>query len=153
MPASDYIQGLRSRIGNDYLLLPAVTAVIQDADRFLLARHRDSQLWSLVGGGIEPGESPEAAVQREVFEELGVTPVLHGIIGAYGGRPLENTYPNGDRVGYVTVAYRCSLTTGNLALDRTEILETQWVSNRDARELARHEWIDQVLNDAAAQTL
>ena len=149
MGASDYIQGLRSRIGNDYLLLPAVTAVIQDADRYLLARHRDSQLWSFVGGGIEPGESPEAAVQREVFEELGVKPTVHGIIGAYGGRPLENTYSNGDRVGYVTVAYRCSLPTGNLALDRTEILDTRWVSIGEARGLARHEWIDQVLDDAA----
>lgn len=149
MPASDYIQGLRSRIGNDYLLLPSVTAVIQDADRFLLARQRDSRLWSLVGGGIEPGESPDAAVQREVFEELGVKPALHGIVGAYGGRPLENTYPNGDRVGYVTVAYRCSLTSDDLALERTEILETRWVSISEARELARHEWIDLVLVDAA----
>ena len=130
-------------------LLPAVTAVIQDADRYLLARHRDSQLWSLVGGGIEPGESPEAAVQREVFEELGVKPAVHGIIGAYGGRPLENTYPNGDRVGYITVAYRCSLPSVDLTLERAEILETRWVSISEARELARHEWIDQVLDDAA----
>lgn len=149
MPASEYVQGLRSRIGNDFLLLPAVTAVIQNADRFLLARHRDSQLWSLVGGGIEPGERPEAAVQREVFEELGVKPALNGVIGAYGGRPLENTYPNGDRVGYVTVAYCCSLPKDDLALDRAEILETRWVSMSEVRQLARHEWIDQILDDAA----
>lgn len=149
MPASDYIQGLRSRIGNDYLLLPAVTAVIQDADRFLLARHRDSQLWSLVGGSIEPGERPEEAVEREVFEELGVKPALHGVVGVYGGPPLENTYPNGDRVGYVTVAYRCSLPSDDFMLERAEILETRWVSIGEARELARHEWIDQVLDDAA----
>lgn len=153
MPASAYVQGLRSRIGTDFLLLPAVTAVIQDADRFLLARHRDSRLWSLVGGGVEPGESPEAAVIREVSEELGVTPTPHEIVGAYGGRSLENVYPNGDHVGYVTVAYRCSLPSHDFSLERAELLETRWVSVADVRELERHEWIDQVLQDAVQSDL
>ncbi len=32
--------------------------------------HRDK--WSIVGGGVEAGETPEDAVRREVFEEIGV---------------------------------------------------------------------------------
>lgn len=120
MPGSEYVRALRSKIGNDFLLLPAVTAVIQDADRFLLASHRDSGLWSLVGGGVEPGERPQEAVRREVLEELGVEPLVHEIVGAYGGPSLEATYPNGHRVGYLTVAYRCSIPVLDLVLERDE---------------------------------
>jgi 8-oxo-dGTP pyrophosphatase MutT (NUDIX family) len=148
MPVSEYVQRLRAHVGHEYLLLPAVTAVIEDGDRFLVARHRDSRLWSLVGGGIEPGEAPDDAVRREVREELGLTPVVHGIVGAYGGPDLENTYPNGDRVGYVTVAYRCSLPDATLTVDHTELLELRWVTATQVPELDRHTWIDRVLDDA-----
>ncbi|MDK8172437.1 NUDIX domain-containing protein [Curtobacterium citreum] len=72
MPASEYVRSLRKRIGSSYLLLPGVTAVVQDGDRFLLARQRDSGRWSLIGGGVEPGEEPRSALAREVREELGV---------------------------------------------------------------------------------
>ncbi|SFR85688.1 hypothetical protein SAMN04487846_0009 [Microbacterium sp. cf046] len=38
MPISPYIAELRTRVGHDLLLLPAVTAVIRNGGRFLLAR-------------------------------------------------------------------------------------------------------------------
>ncbi|GAA2975892.1 8-oxo-dGTP pyrophosphatase MutT (NUDIX family) [Microbacterium terrae] len=148
MPASDYIKGLRSHIGTEFLLLPGVTAVIADADRFLLARQRDSRRWSLIGGGIEPGEQPETAVRREVREELGVEAITHGIVGVYGGAALETVYPNGDRVGYVTVAYRCSLFAADLTLDSSELLEVRWVTTNEIRTMDRHGWIDEVIADA-----
>lgn len=85
MPASPYIQNLRSHVGHALLLLPGVTAVIQNGDRFLLARKRDTGLWSLVGGSAEPGEDPRDAAEREVHEELGVTPAVGPVVGAYGG--------------------------------------------------------------------
>lgn len=55
MAMSEYVQSIRERIGNDFLLLPAVTAVIREGDRFLLARDAFSRQWTLIGGGIEPG--------------------------------------------------------------------------------------------------
>ncbi|AOX65139.1 DNA mismatch repair protein MutT [Curtobacterium sp. BH-2-1-1] len=149
MPASQYVRLLRERIGSSYLLLPGVTAVIRDDDRFLLARQRDSGRWSLIGGGIEPGEDPRAALLREVREELGVGSDVIRIIGAYGGATLENVYPNGDQVGYVTVAYLCSLHTSSFLLDEDEVLETRWATLAELTELDHHEWIDQVLTDAA----
>lgn len=148
MAISGYVRKLRSRVGHDFLLLPAVTAVIQDGDRFLLARQRDTRRWSLIGGGIEPGETPEAALRREVHEELGVAPLVGAIVGAYGGRRLETTYPNGDRVGYISVAYRCSLPVDVLDLDQDEVIETRWVQRSDVDALHRHDWIDRVLDDA-----
>ncbi|PPF71009.1 DNA mismatch repair protein MutT [Clavibacter michiganensis] len=151
MPASEYVRSLRALIGQDFLLLPGVTAVIQDDDRFLVARQRDSGRWSLVGGGVEPGEEPRSALRREVREELGVDVDVADIVGAYGGPALESAYPNGDRVGYVTIAYRCSLRSGSLSFDDEELLETRWVLRDEIHLLDRHSWIDQVVADASVR--
>ncbi len=148
MPASEYVRSSRKRIGSSYLLLPGVTAVVQDGDRFLLARQRDSGRWSLIGGGVEPGEEPRSALAREVREELGVGIDIVRIIGAYGGSALENVYLNGDRVGYVTVAYLCTLHASSFTLDDHEVLETRWVTLAELARLDHREWIGQVLADA-----
>ncbi|OEI67858.1 DNA mismatch repair protein MutT [Curtobacterium sp. ER1/6] len=142
------MRSLREQVGSSYLLLPGVTAVVRDGNRFLVARQRDSGRWSLIGGGVEPGEEPRAALQREVREELGVDSNIIRIVGAYGGILLENVYPNGDHVGYVTVAYLCSLDAAAFALDEDEVLETQWVTLAELSELDHHEWIEQVMRDA-----
>lgn len=50
-------------------------AVVTDAEgKVLLLEHvfRPSSGWGIPGGFIEPGEQPETAVAREVFEETGV---------------------------------------------------------------------------------
>lgn len=54
-----------------------VCAVIRDKEgRILLARRAPGQHleghWELPGGKVEPGESLEAALQRELLEELGL---------------------------------------------------------------------------------
>ena len=55
-----------------------VTAVIERSDRRLLIcqrRRTDTSplKWEFPGGKVEPGESPEAALARELREELAVT--------------------------------------------------------------------------------
>lgn len=49
----------------------AVSAVIFQNSQVLLIKRRDIPVWVLPGGGIEAGESPEAAACREVLEETG----------------------------------------------------------------------------------
>ena len=149
MPISPYVAALRKRVGTDLLLLPAVTAVIRDGSRFLLARQRDSGLWSFVGGGVERGEDPTTALIREVEEELSVTPIVGRIVGAYGGEDLEAVYPNGDRVGYVTIAYECTLQSDPLDLETAELLEVAWFDASSVASLSRHHWIDRVLEDCS----
>lgn len=60
----------------------AVSAVIVDEDgRVLLIRrgHEPARgLWSIPGGSVEPGESLESALEREILEETG----LHVDVGS-----------------------------------------------------------------------
>ena len=41
--------------------------------KILLSRHRARDTWETQGGHIEPGETPEQAARRELFEESGAT--------------------------------------------------------------------------------
>jgi len=87
-------------------VVPCVGAVIHDpAGRLLLIRrghdpHRG--LWSLPGGRIEAGESPEQAVVREVHEETGLEVVPGRLVG-------HVTIP-GDGVVFDVVDLACTLT-------------------------------------------
>lgn len=62
---------------------------------------------------------------------------------------LINTYPNGDDVAYVTVAYECRLPSGTVpVLEQDELIETVWMRAEEIQRLPRHEWIDRVIADA-----
>ncbi|MDN4595962.1 NUDIX domain-containing protein [Leifsonia virtsii] len=147
MAMSEYVQSIRERIGNDFLLLPAVTAVIREGDRFLLARDAFSRQWTLIGGGIEPGEEPADALAREVLEETGAGIRITGLVGAYGGESMMRTYGNGDRAGYVTVAYECELLSA-AEPDMDELIELGWFERAEIGDLSRQDWIDRVIADA-----
>lgn len=59
------------------LVLVAAAALIDSSGRVLLAQRPPGKslagLWEFPGGKVEPGESPEAALVRELREELAVT--------------------------------------------------------------------------------
>lgn len=65
--------------------IPCVGAIVRDqAGRLLLIRrgHPPGKgLWSLPGGRVDPGESDEAAVVREVREEAGLDVRVGHLIG------------------------------------------------------------------------
>ncbi len=58
------------------LVLVAAAALINPSGQLLVSRRPAHKAmagyWELPGGKIEPGESPEAAIRREMEEELGV---------------------------------------------------------------------------------
>ena len=59
------------------IVLVAAVALIDVDGRVLLAQRPEGKsmagLWEFPGGKVEPGESPEAALIRELDEELGLT--------------------------------------------------------------------------------
>lgn len=64
-----------------------VTGAIRDPEgRILLVRQTYASGWRLPGGGIDHGEAPDAALMRELQEEVGL---MHGraqLFGLYGGK-------------------------------------------------------------------
>ena len=58
------------------LLLVTAVALIDRDGRILLAQRPEGKslagLWEFPGGKVEPGETPEAALIREMKEELGI---------------------------------------------------------------------------------
>ncbi len=61
-----------------------VQVVVSDSEsRVLLQKREDFRLWSLPGGKIEPGETPEVAAVRELQEETGFTVALTRCVGFY----------------------------------------------------------------------
>jgi 8-oxo-dGTP diphosphatase len=58
------------------LVLVSAVALIDPDGRVLIAQRPDGKamagLWEFPGGKVEPGETPEAALIRELSEELGI---------------------------------------------------------------------------------
>jgi len=60
--------------------LAASAACFRDG-KVLIAKRITPPLWSLPGGRIEPGESPEQAAQRELMEETGIEAEIVALAG------------------------------------------------------------------------
>jgi NAD+ diphosphatase len=107
---------------------PAVIMAVTDAaDRLLLARspHWPEGRLSVLAGFVEPGESLEAAVAREVLEEVGVV-VEH--VRYLGNQPWP--FPSSLMVGFTSRAL-----DPTLHLDMDEIVEALWVSREELQEM------------------
>lgn len=67
-----------------YQFRPGVYAILpRGTDLLLTYQHRPTPEFQLPGGGIDPGESPIAALHREVFEETGWAIAAPRRVGAF----------------------------------------------------------------------
>jgi NAD+ diphosphatase len=107
---------------------PAIIVLVTDADdRALLGRQAVWQegFFSTLAGFVESGESAEAALRREVFEEAGVTiSDAPGDIHYLGSQPWP--FPCSLMLGYHA---RASDPTINV--DGSEIVEARWLSRAE----------------------
>ena len=99
-------------------LAPAIITTIERDDEILLARspHFPPGLYSTIAGFVEPGESLEECVAREIREEVGVEV---GEIRYFGSQPWP--FPNSIMLGF-TATWR----SGDIRIDPSEIEDAKW---------------------------
>jgi 8-oxo-dGTP pyrophosphatase MutT (NUDIX family) len=136
---SEYVRRMRDAIGTELLLVPSVAVLLRDDDnRLLLVRHADHGQWGLLGGAVDPNESPREAAARESREEIGVDVVVGKIVAALGGRAYEVEYANGDRTAYVTTVYDGRVGGGELRPDGVEVTEARWFADAELADADLH---------------
>ena len=132
MPMSDYMRGLRARIGTTVLEVPTVSVLtFDDRRRVLLVRHAEGNDWTTPGGMIEPYETPPDAAVREMWEETGLHVTLTRIVGVFGGELCTSTYGNGDKVSWVSTVFVAEPVDGTLRPDGEETLEVRYFARRE----------------------
>ena len=101
-------------------LAPAVIVLIERGDEVLLARNRNFPIamYSALAGFVEPGETLEEAVHREVAEEVGVE--LAGL-RYFASQPWP--FPHSLMIGFIA-----DWAGGDIRIDETEIMDAQWFS-------------------------
>lgn len=99
---------------------PAVSVLVTRGNELLLARspHFRKGVYSVLAGFINPGESAEEAIDREIFEEVGI--VVKNI--RYFGTQSW-PFPNSFMMGYCA-----EYDSGELKLCPKEIEDAQWFS-------------------------
>jgi NAD+ diphosphatase len=97
---------------------PAVIVAVERDNRILLARsaHFPERLFSVLAGFVEPGESLEETVLREVREEVGI---LVKDIRYFGSQPWP--FPDSLMLGFTARHAK-----GELCIDNREIVEARW---------------------------
>lgn len=101
-----------------------VAAIIKSGNKVFITERGHGEFkgkWEFPGGKIEPGETGEDAVVREIKEELRSTVKVLKFFG-------EINDVHGDRCFNVKF-YICELVDGNLEL--TEHLSAKWVEPKD----------------------
>ena len=107
---------------------PAVIMMVTDGDRALLGRQATwpEGRYSTLAGFVDPGESLEEAVVREVAEETGV---VVGEVTYFGNQPWP--FPQSLMVGFFARA----LST-EIQVDGAELSDARWFTREEMKEQA-----------------
>ncbi|MFE4519456.1 NUDIX hydrolase [Kitasatospora sp. NPDC056783] len=122
-------------------VVPSVTAVVTDAEGWLLLIHKtDNDLWALPGGGHDIGESVADTVVREVREvreETGIDVEVASVVGLYTDPGHVMAYDEGEVRQQFSICFRARPVGGELRTS-SESKEVRWVNPADLNYLDIH---------------
>ena len=97
---------------------PSIIVLIKKGDRLLMARgpHHPSGVYGLIAGFVEVGETLEAAVHREVMEEVGLK--IKNLVYA-GSQPWP--FPHS-----LMMAFTADYESGDITINKDEIEQAGW---------------------------
>jgi 8-oxo-dGTP diphosphatase len=118
--------------GEPRVPVPVVCAVIEDGRGLVLVAQRPAhkQLplkWEFAGGKVEPGESPEGALVREIREELACEIVV--------GRALPRFVHDYGHFAIEMIPFICRLAHGSPAPHPHEHVAVKWVAPSELHQL------------------
>ncbi len=121
----DYKLYLREMVGTKpVIMVTSDVAVLNKRRELLLQLRAKDNSWGLIGGFMELGETVEGTARREVSEETGLQIGKLELLGVFSDADLL-TYPNGDQIQLVTVAFLTDDVTGTPRLS-SEGLELRY---------------------------
>ncbi len=108
-------------------LSPAVIVAVIREDRILLARNKRFRLpfYSVLAGFVEPLETLEECVAREIREEVGI---IVKNIRYFGSQPWP--FPDS-----LMIAFVAEYAAGELAIDRKEIVDADWFTRHNIPQI------------------
>ena len=106
---------------------PAVITAVLKGDKILLSHYAASRsnMHTIIAGFVEPGETLEECIKREIFEEVGIQ-VRN--IKYFGSQPWP--FPNSLMIGF-TAVYE----SGEISVDEKEISAAGWYDVNNLPEL------------------
>ncbi len=132
----------------------AAYAVVTDDDgRILLARWIEGRrvAWTMPGGGLEPGESPEDAVRRELREETGYTVKVGELLGIHSRViPASQRVNTSDQpLHTLRIVYRATVRGGKLRFETEGSTDrAEWFTLASVADLQRVKLVDIALRMA-----
>jgi ADP-ribose pyrophosphatase YjhB (NUDIX family) len=132
----------------------AAYAVVTDDDgRILLARWIEGRrvAWTMPGGGLEPGESPEDAVRRELREETGYTVKVGELLGIHSRViPASQRVNTSDQpLHTLRIVYRATVSGGKLRFETEGSTDrAEWFTLASVSDLQRVKLVDIALRMA-----
>ncbi len=103
----NYIQKIRSKLGHAKFIHPAARIIVEnEGGQILIIERQDNGQLGIPAGALEEGETIEACIKREVFEETGIRLLDLQVIGI-SSNPTQETvkYANGDEIQYFTIEF------------------------------------------------
>ncbi|WDF02004.1 HAD-IIA family hydrolase [Shouchella hunanensis] len=135
----------------DHIKAGVAGIIFDEKQRVLLMKRADNGLWGIPSGHVEPGETVEEAIIREIREETGLQVKVSRLIGVYSDPASQIfEYPNGKVSHFITNCFECEVVGGNLIKGNEETLDVRYFDCNQLPEdllLMHPRWLEDALEE------